>query len=70
MEADIIRIPVFKRGGEKVFHERTAIACSCVGGGFFFQNYVSGRKFLVVTDHKALNGNAAKWEQQEEQDDF
>ena len=53
MEVDILRTQVLNRGGEKVFNERTENARSCVGAEYF-RNLVLGRKFLIVTDHKAL----------------
>ena len=66
MEADIFRIRVLKRGGEKVFNERTGNNRSCVGSGIN-PKLCAGEKFLYRHGPQSP-GIVAKWEQQKEQD--
>ena len=50
---------------EKNYSTNELQMLAVVWGAECFRNYVLGRKFLIVTDHKALV--IAKWEQQKEQ---
>ena len=64
MEADILRIPVLKRGGEKVFKERTKkYSKYSKNGGGIIPKLGAGEKFF--NSHRPQSpGIAAKWGQQ------